>query len=271
MSDLPLAEWLAVARDVAHEAGRVLMKGFRTGFEVRKKGAIDLVTELDLASEEVIARRMRAAFPDHAVVAEEGSADAAVSALTWYCDPLDGTTNFAHGHFVFSVAIGLAENGAPIAGVVHAPAIGITWQGGRGIGASRNDEPCRVSTRQTLSESVIATGFPYDRARDPDNNVAEASRIIPKVQGIRRLGSAAIDLCLVADGTYDGYWEQKLAPWDLCAGAAIALAAGARLTTYGGDPITARSNKIVCTNGLVHDELRGEVLAARAQNGLGTT
>ena len=264
MSELPLSEWLDVAEDVAREAGRVLMEGFRTGFEVRKKGAIDLVTALDLASEEVIARRMRAAFPDHAVIAEEGSADAAVRPLTWYCDPLDGTTNFAHGHFVFSVAIGLTEHGAPIAGVVHAPAVGITWRGARGLGAQRNGAPCAVSTRATLAESVLATGFPYDRARDPDNNVREVARIIPKVQGIRRLGSAAMDLCLVADGSYDGYWEQKLAPWDLCAGAAIALAAGARLTTYDGDPVDVRAKKIVCTNGLVHEELRGEVLAARA-------
>ncbi|MDQ3033295.1 MAG: inositol monophosphatase [Myxococcota bacterium] len=257
-----LERWLEEARAIAEDAGRVLLAGHRRGGVVQKKGDIDLVTEFDLASEKLITERMRAAFPSHGLVAEEGGGDADHE-LVWYADPLDGTTNFAHGHFVFSVAIGLARGGVPIAGVVHAPALGLTWHGGRGLGAFRNGERCQVSTVATLSGSIVGTGFPYDRARDPDNNVREAAHIIPKVQGIRRLGSAAIDLVLVADGTYDGYWEQKLSPWDLCGGAAIAEAAGATLTTYDGAPIDVRSRRIVVTNGLVHDELRREVLAAR--------
>jgi myo-inositol-1(or 4)-monophosphatase len=258
-----LTEWLETAREVAADAGRVLIDGWRKGTRARKKGAIDLVTEFDLASEARIRERMRSAFPEHGLVAEEGGGDAG-EGLAWFCDPLDGTTNFAHGLFVFSVSLGLARGGVPIAGVVHAPAIGVTWHGAPGVGAFRNGEPCRVSSTGTLADSLIATGFPYDRARDPDNNVAEFSRIVVKVQGIRRLGSAAIDLALVADGTYDGYWEQKLAPWDLCAGVAIARAAGATITGYDGEPVDVRRGRVVVTNGAIHDELRREVLAARA-------
>lgn len=262
--------WVREARAIAEEAGRVLMRGHRRGGSVRRKGAIDLVTEHDLASERVIVERLRAAFPDHTIVAEESAAPAAGGArpgegLVWYVDPLDGTTNFAHGHFAFCVSLGLAEDGVPIAGVVHAPALALTWHGARGLGAFRDDVPCAVSTTDALDASVVATGFPYDRAIDPDHNVREASRIIPNVQGFRRVGSAALDLVLVADGTYDGYWEQKLAPWDLCGGAAIAAAAGATLTTYEGAPIDARSRRVVVTNGRIHEALRAEILAARAE------
>jgi myo-inositol-1(or 4)-monophosphatase len=259
-----LRDWLSQVQRIAEEAGRVLLDGHRQGGAVQKKGEIDLVTEFDLKSEALIKERMRAAFPDHGLIAEEGGGQAR-GGFVWYADPLDGTTNFAHGHFVFSVAIGLACDGEPMAGVVHAPAIAITWHGGEGLGAFRNGAPCRVSSTPKLVESMIATGFPYDRARDPDNNVREAAHIIPKVQGMRRLGSAAIDLALVADGTYDGYWEQKLSPWDLCAGAAIAKAAGAKLTDYDGAPIDVRSTRVLVTNGLVHEELRHEIEVARGQ------
>jgi myo-inositol-1(or 4)-monophosphatase len=258
-----LARWIEEVRRIAEEAGCLLMRGWRTRTGVEHKGAIDLVTAYDLQSEAMITERMRAAFPGHGLVAEERGGDAGHD-LAWYVDPLDGTTNFAHGLFVFSVAIGLARAGEPIAGVVHAPALGITWHGALGVGAFRNGVPCRVSSTARLAASVVATGFPYDRARDPDNNVREFARIVVKVQGIRRLGSAAVDLCLVADGSYDGYWEQKLKPWDLCAGAAIARAAGATLTDYAGLPVDVRTGRIVATNGRIHEELRAELLAARA-------
>ncbi|AKF10047.1 inositol monophosphatase family protein [Sandaracinus amylolyticus] len=269
MTTSELERLIDEARAIAIDAGQLLARAWRRGGRVEKKSAIDLVTEHDLASEALITARLRAAFPGITIVAEEAGGEIA-SGLAWYVDPLDGTTNFAHGHFVFSVSIGLAHHGAPIAGVVHAPAIGITWWGAEGVGAFRSVggvlEQCRVSENDTLASSIIATGFPYDRAIDPDNNVRESARIIPQVQGIRRLGSAAMDLVLVADGTYDGYWEQKLAPWDLCAGAAIAKAAGATLTDYEGAPITLRpKNRVVCTNGRVHEVLRREVLAARAE------
>lgn len=263
-----LARWLDEVQDIAHEAGRILLAGHRRGGRVHKKGAIDLVTEFDLASEALVRRRMSAAFPTHGLVAEEGGGSPAPDGLVWYCDPLDGTTNFAHGHFVFSVAIGLADRGVPVAGVVHAPALGLTWRGAVGLGATRNGVPCAVSNTDALADALVATGFPYDRARDPDHNIAETAWILPKVRGIRRLGSAAIDLALLADGTYDGYWEQKLAPWDVCAGAAIARAAGATLTTYEGAPLALTARRIVASNGRLHEALRREILAARAAHGL---
>lgn len=269
-----LGGWLAKARLVAEEAGAIVLAGWRSGeVDVHDKGAIDLVTQFDLASEALIRERMRAAFPEHVIVAEEGSkTDAREGELVWFCDPLDGTTNFAHGHFVFSVSLGLArrsEEGLlePLLGVVHAPALGTTWLGGAGLGARRIDRgverPCALSRSETLSRSLLGTGFPYDRRTSPENNVREFSRIVLQVQGIRRCGSAAMDLCLVADGTYDGYWEQKLAPWDMTGGAAIVLGAGGTLTGYEGEPVDVTKNRVVATNGRIHAELLREIAAAR--------
>jgi myo-inositol-1(or 4)-monophosphatase len=270
-----LRAWLGAARTIAEEAGAIVLAGWRSAeVDVRDKGAIDLVTQFDLASEACIRERMAVAFPAHAIVAEEGSAgDHRDRELVWFCDPLDGTTNFAHGHFFFSVAIGLArrlEDGrmAPVLGVVHAPALGTTWLGGEGLGAVRVDRgverPCVLSSAASLARSLVATGFPYDRRTSDENNVREHAHIVLCVQGIRRCGSAAMDLCLVADGTYDGYWEQKLAPWDMTAGAAIVHGAGGRLTGYEGEPVDVTRNRVVATNGLVHDELLRELATARA-------
>lgn len=283
MNDDAKLEALEVTRAIAEDAGRVVMEGFRRGVKIEQKGAIDLVTDRDRASEALIRARMAAAFPEHGLVAEEGGGDdeQRKKELVWFCDPLDGTTNFAHGHFFFAVSLGLCRRGVPVLGVVHAPALRTTWWGGPGLGAFRATEgtpvePCRVRGGRTLSESVLATGFPYDRRTSPENNVREMSRIVVQVRGIRRCGAAAIDLSLVADGTYDGYWEQKLAPWDLSAGAAIAWGAGARLTRYDGRDLSetglegralgeeAYASRIVATNGLIHDELLREIAAARA-------
>ncbi len=264
---LDLAATLRTATTIAREAGALLLDGWRTGASVQHKGEIDLVTEFDLASERLIRARMAAAFPDQGVVCEEAGGDSAKD-LVWYCDPLDGTTNFAHGHFFYSVSLGLARRGTPVAGVVYAPALDTAWAGGDGMGAWREQRgartEARVSTRAgTLSASLVGTGFPYDRRTSPENNLREAARIIPRVQGIRRCGSAAMDLCLVADGTYDAYWEQKLAPWDMCAGVAIARAAGARVTDYEGAEPSLRVGRVVASNGAVHDELMREIAEAR--------
>jgi myo-inositol-1(or 4)-monophosphatase len=274
LDPVALRAWLSTAHGIAEEAGAIVLAGWRgDDVDVQSKGAIDLVTQYDLASEARIRARMREAFPTHAVVAEEAAAgDARDRELVWFCDPLDGTTNFAHGHFFFAVSIGLARRAddgrlEPLLGVVHAPALGTTWMGGEGLGAVRIDRgverPCAPSRATTLSRSLLATGFPYDRRTSGENNVREHSRIVLLVQGIRRCGSAALDLCLVADGTYDGYWEQKLAPWDMTAGAAIAGAAGCTLTGYEGEPIDVTRNRVVATNGHIHEELLGEIAAAR--------
>jgi myo-inositol-1(or 4)-monophosphatase len=258
---------LDVVLDIAREAGARLLEGFHAGSTVTHKGEIDLVTEHDLASEAIVRARMSVAFPDHGLVAEEGGGDPS-NELVWYCDPLDGTTNLSHGHFFFSVSIGLAQNGVPVAGVVHAPALDASWVGAVGHGAYRIRRgvrsPMRVSRAATLSRSLVATGFPYDRRTSPENNVRETSRIVLLVQGLRRCGSAALDLALVADGTYDAYWEQKLAPWDMCAGVALVSASGGRLTDYEGAVPRLDAGRVVATNGLVHDELVREIAAARA-------
>lgn len=257
-----LGEWTRAATDIAREAGEVLMEGWRRAPAVRKKGAIDLVTDFDLRSEALLRRRMGEAFPSHALVAEEGD-DRVEGELVWYVDPLDGTTNFAHGHFFFCVSLGLARRGRPVLGVVHAPALGATWAGAIGHGCARDGAPCRTSSASALSDALVATGFPYDRATSDENNLREAAHIVPQVQGIRRCGSAALDLALVADGTYDGYWEQKVQPWDVCAGVALILAAGGAVTSYDGGPADVRSGRLVATNGPLHPALLGAVQAAR--------
>lgn len=264
---LDLESTLARAHEIAREAGALLLAGWRTGATITHKGEIDLVTEHDLASEKLIRERMRAAFPDHGVVCEEGGGDRA-GELVWFCDPLDGTTNFAHGHFFFAVSLGLARDGVPIGGVVHAPALDASWLGGEGAGAWREHRGARTAARvssraTTLSKSLLGTGFPYDRRTSPENNVREFSRIVLGVQGVRRCGSAALDLCMVADGTYDAYWEQKLAPWDMCAGVAIARAAGARVTDYVGGEPSLTTGRVVASNGALHEELMAEIAAAR--------
>ena len=259
-----LETWRAAAIGIATEAGALLMEGWRSDPAVREKGAIDLVTDFDLRSEARIRERMAAAFPDHDVVAEEGAAaDPHGGEWVWYVDPLDGTTNFAHGHFFFAVSIGLAHRGRPVLGVVHAPALRTTWAGSEGLGATRNDLPCRVSDTSALQRALVATGFPYDRAQSDENNLRETAHIVPRLQGIRRCGSAAMDLCLVADGTYDGYWEQKLHPWDACAGLAIVRAAGGNTTDYEGLEAHAETSQLVVTNGPLHPALLAEVQAAR--------
>lgn len=266
------AEWLTLAEDIAAEAGRTLLRGWRSDdVGARNKGTIDLVTQYDLASEAILRERMPRAFPDHAIVAEEGASSDVDGEWTWFCDPLDGTTNFAHGHFFFAVSIGLAYRGEPVLGVVHAPALLATWSGGLGLGATRVDARpegsrrahCVVSDNDTLVRSLVATGFPYDRRTSPENNVKEHAHIVVQVQGMRRCGSAALDLCQVADGTYDGYWEQKLAPWDLCAGVALVRGAGGVVTDYEGAPVSVRPGRVVATNGRLHAELLREVGRAR--------
>lgn len=254
--------WLSDAVSMAEEAGEELKRGWRKTFRVEKKGRFDLVTEYDQRAQDLLAARVSEGFPDHRWVAEEGDARGGRGELTWFVDPLDGTTNFAHGHFFFGVSVGLAGE-APLLGVVHAPMLGTTWSGIAGVGAWRNGEPIRVSQTARLEDALVATGFPYDRASSEDNNLAEVRTIVPQVQGLRRCGSAAIDLCLVADGTYDGYWEQKLSAWDVCAGIAIARGAGAVVTDYRGRPAKALSHCLIVGNPALHPQLSATIQSSR--------
>jgi myo-inositol-1(or 4)-monophosphatase len=245
-----------IALEVAREAAGLLMKGFRSRPQAAEKARADLVTEWDLESERLIRKRLSERAPELGLVAEEGGGEKG-SGPVFYCDPLDGTTNFVHGHPFFAVSIGVLESGVPIAGAVVAPCLGLVWQAHRGGRAKRNGEPCRVSETSALSESLLATGFPSDRSREPESNLETFVRVKKQARGIRRCGSAAIDLCLVADGTYDGYWERHLNGWDLAGGAAVVLAAGGRLTALDGGRVVLEVGQIVASNGRIHEALLG--------------
>jgi myo-inositol-1(or 4)-monophosphatase len=248
------AEYAAIALDVARQAGKVIQAGFRTHPSATEKRPVDLVTQYDLASEQLIRELLAERTPEAAVVGEEGGGEPSES-LTWYCDPLDGTTNFVHGHPFWAVSLGLLQRGEPVAGAVVAPSLGVEWWGARGTGAYRDGSPCSVSRTAVLRESLVATGFPTDRETSPGNNFDAFLRAKRAVRGVRRCGSAAIDCCLVADGTYDAYWERLLSAWDLAGGVAIALAAGARLTALDGGPADLRRGHVLVSNSRIHDAL----------------
>ena len=256
---------LRVARDTAREAGALIMQGYRQPTEVKKKGEIDLVTEWDLRSEALIVERLTAAFPDHRIVAEESDARGD-GELNWYVDPIDGTTNFSHGHPFFCVSIGLYREATPILGVVVAPALNAEWWGAPALGAYRDDTPAQVSSATQLSDALVATGFPYDRWSNPDDNLREYRAFLKRCRGVRRCGSAALDLALTADGTYSVFWEQRLSPWDLAAGAALVVAAGGQISDYGGEPADIRTGRILATNQHLHQAALQLIDEARSGN-----
>ena len=235
------------------------LSGFRRRMDVAEKGIHDLVTEFDLASERLIRARLSELTPDLAVVGEEEGGNRAGECV-WYCDPIDGTTNYAHGHPIWCVSIGLIEGELPVAGAVVAPALGLEWSGHRDGPALRNGERCSVSNTRSLEQSLLATGFPRDRSHAPGNNFAAFTRVKQACQGVRRCGAAAMDLCWVADGTYDGYWERSLNPWDLAAGSAIVLAAGGRLSHLNGGPTRLAEGHVIASNGHIHEALAARVL-----------
>ena len=250
--------WLCdLALEVATEAAHELLRAHRTRPAVTEKGRADLVTELDRRSEAAISARLSVATPEVPVVGEELSPTGAVHrrGLVWYVDPLDGTTNYVHGHPFFCVAIGLAEDDVPSLGAVAAPALGIAWVGDAYAGSRRNGEPCRVSATPVVRDALLATGFPPVRERAPDDNFDAFVRVKRACRGVRRCGSAAIDLCFVADGTYDGYWERALHAWDTVAASAIALGAGARISALGGGAPDYHRGHLVASNGLLHGAL----------------
>lgn len=251
--------------DVAREAGALVMRGYRRPreLEVSKKGAIDLVTQYDVASEKLIVERLARLYPEIGIVGEEGHALPKHDALTFYVDPIDGTTNFAHGHPFFAISIGLCRRGVPLLGVVVAPALAIEWTGVVGHGAFRNGEPCQVSRTQALGEALCATGFGYAVVGADDDNQREFELVQRRARGVRRCGAAAIDIALVADGTYDAYWEFLLQPWDMAAGAALVLAAGGQLSSFAGTPVDVRSGACLASNGLLQEPLERVIAEAR--------
>jgi myo-inositol-1(or 4)-monophosphatase len=254
----PLADTLAVAVDVAREAGRILLEGWGTRPTVGFKSEdINLVTEYDKRSEALIVERLARAFPQDRIIAEEGTTAGAArpGARLWYVDPLDGTTNFAHGLPLFSVSLGMCIDGRAVLGVVEAPAVGWTFAGTTtGTASTFNGKPISPSATEKLSRALLVTGFPYER-NPQQNNLAEWAAFTEAAQGTRRLGSAALDLCFVACGWLDGYWERKLHPWDLVAGAAIVEGAGGRATELDGTPFVGETGRVLASNGRIHGEM----------------
>jgi myo-inositol-1(or 4)-monophosphatase len=246
------------AIEIAREAGDLLLERFGrlTGAEIDRKGPRDLVTAADRDAEALIHRRLAAAFPDHGILGEEGARRDVPGGPVWIVDPLDGTTNFVHGIPAFCVSLGLVEEGRPVLGVVHAPALGQTFWGAPGQGAWEGDRPVSVSVTPEIKESLLATGFAYDLDVVRDDNLDNLARIARISRGIRRMGAAALDLAYVASGRFDGFWELYLNPWDVAGGAALVLAAGGKITDFRGGEDWLFGRHLVATNGLIHDDLR---------------
>jgi len=250
-----LEEFARVGEAAVREAGRYLKDHLGRGVVASYKGAVDLVTPYDLGAQDILVGRLAAAFPGHGFLAEEGVERSGSSDCRWVIDPLDGTTNFAHGFPVFCVSAALECAGRLTLGFVYDPVREEMFRAGAGRGAFLNGSPIRVSEVADLDRSLLATGFPYDVRQSPENNLDHWSRFIVRAQAIRRCGSAALDLSYVACGRFDGFWELKLKPWDVAAGGLIVMEAGGRVTDFAGQPFTLRSPGVVATNGLVHGEI----------------
>jgi len=257
---------------IAREAGALLMKYFHEGLKIEYKGDADLVTAADRASEGLIRERVSKQFPSHDVLGEEQGLKDRGSEYRWYVDPLDGTTNFAHGFPVFSVSLALEQRSSRgesrIAGVVYDPTRDELFTAEKGSGAHLNGKPIHVSKIGQLKECLVATGFPsHKRHKNP--NIFFYHEITLKTHGVRRAGSAALDLCYVASGRFDGFWEFNLNPWDTAAGTLIVEEAGGKVSRFDGTPFELNSRETLASNGLVHDALVHEFQEIFAGRGLG--
>ena len=259
--------FLDAAIAAAHLAGGYQRHRVESGFVVDLKGDKNLVTEVDRESERLIVAHLLSLFPGHDILAEEGEYPATGSPYRWIIDPLDGTTNFAHGFPWFCVSIGLELEGELVAGVVYNPLFGELFTGSRGGGAFLNGRRISVSQRSPLSQSLLGTGFPYDCASDPANNFANFIAFQTAARGIRRAGAAALDLAYVAAGRLDGFWELKLKPWDVAAGVLLIEEAGGRVTGHGGETYRVENDRILASNGLIHDEMVSLLAAIPAGGG----
>jgi myo-inositol-1(or 4)-monophosphatase len=250
------ASYLEIASEIAREAGSLLTGYFERRVRFELKGEFDLVTEADRASERLIVERLGAQFPTHSIVAEEGSGHEGTSEYRWYVDPLDGTTNFAHGYPVYNVTLACEKAGELIAGVIFDPNRQEMFSAERGAGAFLNGERIRVSDAQRIAESLVATGFP-SRKRHQNVNVHFFYQLAMLSHGVRRAGSAAIDLAYVACGRYDAFWEFGLNPWDIAAGVLLVREAGGQCSDMKGSALDLRGPHILADNDAVHEEIVG--------------
>jgi myo-inositol-1(or 4)-monophosphatase len=250
-----VSDILQTTEAIARKAGTVLREGYGNVHHIQHKGVIDLVTEFDKRSEDIVISSIQQNFPDHAILAEESGHHKTISEYQWVVDPLDGTTNFAHGIPVFSVSIGLLRNNSPIVGVVYDPLRNEMFSAEVGQGATLNNNPIYVSSQSDLAEAILSTGFPYDIRTSPRNNLAQFAQFQLRTQSVRHLGSAALDCAWTAMGRLDGYWEFGVKPWDVAAGALIVCEAGGRVSSVDRDEDFLSRDSILVSNSLLHEQM----------------
>jgi myo-inositol-1(or 4)-monophosphatase len=250
-----MKEIMDFARNLARKAGGLLAEKFTRHNPVYYKGTIDLVTEADKMSEELILAEISRRYPDHGILSEESAAKNEQASMRWIIDPLDGTTNYAHGFPFFCVSIALEKEGVVVLGVVYDPIRDDLFSAGLGSGAYLNGKKLHVSSVNDLSHSLLATGFPYDIRVSPDNNLNYFNVMVKKAQAIRRPGAAALDLAYLAAGRFDGFWELKLKPWDTAAGSLLVREAGGVICDMAGEKWNLFSPGLVASNGLIHGQM----------------
>jgi myo-inositol-1(or 4)-monophosphatase len=265
--------FLDVAVRAARAGGRVLRRYYAGHFRVEYKGELDLLTEADQEAERAVLRIIRRAFPDHRFLAEESGGPSGRDDETpykWIIDPLDGTTNFAHTFPMFCVSIALEVHGEIRLGVVYDPVRRELFTAEKGSGARLNGRPISVSRTGALDRALLVTGFAYNVRRVSDNNLNHFSNFILRAQGVRRSGTAALDLCYVASGRFDGFWELNLSPWDTAAGTIIAKEAGAVITDFAGKPFDIYQKQILASNGKIHNEMKEVLRKGSRELGVGS-
>jgi myo-inositol-1(or 4)-monophosphatase len=257
------------AVELAVAAGAILREGYGRAHTPERKGRIDLVTEYDRRSERLVLERLRQRFPDHAILAEEsgahaGGAAAEPDAVRWLVDPLDGTTNFAHNYPFFCVSIAAESGGRLVAGAVYDPVRDELFAAAAGHGATLNGRAIHVSDIARVEDALLVTGFPYDVRERPERALVPFEAFLVRAQAIRRDGSAALNLCYVACGRFEGFWEASLSPWDVAAGALVVREAGGRVTAYDGREFRLDGRQVLASNGAVHEEMQSVLAAVRA-------
>ena len=247
--------FLQAAEFIGRKAGKILRDKTISNLVIEHKGKIDIVTEMDKKSEEIIIDFLSNEFPEHKIISEEGGNVEGESGYVWYIDPLDGTTNYAYGLPWYSVSIALHKDGKPITGIVYNPALDELFAAQAGEGAFRNGIRINVSDRDKLGKSLLATGFPYYVVEKPRRVLDNLEKFLTHSHGVRRFGSAALDLAYVAAGMYDGFWEEGLKPWDTAAGILMIMETGGKVTDYKGDNYNIMKDTIVASNGKIHEEM----------------
>lgn len=250
-----LDSYMEAAKEAARKAGAVLRENIDETSKIIFKGDIDLVTNFDTQCQSIIFEHLSKNFPDHDFLAEEGLSEEKGAEFQWIIDPLDGTTNYVHNFPVFTVSIALAENMEIVLGVVYDPMREEMFSAIKGESAYLNGKEIKVSSVDDLDKSLISTGFPYDVRESKENNIVHFNNFLTRVQGIRRCGSAAMDLCYVACGRFDGFWELKLKVWDMAAGALIVQEAGGRISDFQDGEFSFFDSDILATNGLIHYQM----------------